>query len=121
MLPAGACESAPQTNAKANAPATTSASDTSERLASVVASLFPAHAGRLDRLAVDYARAGLRVSSEVNPHPLAQRPVHPFPGAVEAPSSEVVVDGLPRREVVGQKPPGAAAFDDVEDGVKDLA
>ncbi len=36
------------------------------------------------------------------------------------PSPEVVIDGPPRREVVGQKPPGAAAIEDVEDGVEDL-
>jgi hypothetical protein len=29
--------------------------------------------------------------------------------------------GLPGREVVGQKPPGTATTDDVEDSVKDLA
>ncbi len=32
-----------------------------------------------------------------------------------------MVDGLPRREVVRQQPPGAAAADDVEDGVQDFA
>src|SRR5215217_1979959 len=30
------------------------------------------------------------------------------------------MDGLPGWEVVGQKPPGAATTDDVEDSVKDL-
>ena len=30
------------------------------------------------------------------------------------------LDGLPRREVVGQEPPLAAAFEDVEDGIEDL-
>ena len=32
-----------------------------------------------------------------------------------------MVDGLPGREVVGKQAPGAAAADDVEDGVEDLA
>ncbi len=32
-----------------------------------------------------------------------------------------MVDGLPRREVVRQQPPGAAAADDVEHGVQDFA
>ena len=36
------------------------------------------------------------------------------------PFPEVVVDGGPPREVVGQEPPLAAAFEDVEDGIEDL-
>jgi hypothetical protein len=32
-----------------------------------------------------------------------------------------MMDGLPRRKVMRQKPPRAAAANDVEDGVKDLA
>ena len=56
-----------------------------------------------------------------DPRPLAQGSAHPLPGAIQAPEAEVVVDGLPKREVVGQESPGAAAFDDVEDGVEYLA
>src|ERR687885_1875784 len=52
-------------------------------LASVVAPLFPAHAGGLNRPAVDYARAGLRVSTDTYAYPLAQRSVHPLPNAVD--------------------------------------
>jgi hypothetical protein len=36
-----------------------------------IASLFSTHAGSLDRLAVHYGRAGLRVSLEAHPHSLA--------------------------------------------------
>ena len=45
-----------------------------------------------------------------------------FPSTVDAPSSEVVVvvDGFPRRELMGHQAPSTATFDDVEDGVKDL-
>ena len=43
-----------------------------------------------------------------------------FPSTVDAPSSEVVVDGFPRREFMGQQAPSTAPSDDVEDGVKDL-
>jgi hypothetical protein len=43
-----------------------------------------------------------------------------FPSTVDAPSSEVVVDGFPRREFMGQQAPSTATSDDVEDGVKDL-
>src|SRR3712207_9496553 len=67
---------------------------------------------------VRYAGAGLRVPLQANPHALAQGGVHPLPGAVQAPGAEVMVDGIPRREVVRQQPPGAAAAVDVEDGVQ---
>jgi hypothetical protein len=43
------------------------------------------------------------------------------PQPIQAESSEVVVDCLPRREVAGQKPPGTSAANHVEDGVEDLA
>ena len=90
-------------------------------LATVVAAFFSAHACGLDRLAVHYACARLRVSLEANSHPLAQSGVHPFPCAIQAPSSEVVVDGLPGRELVGHKSPSTSATDYVKDGVEDLA
>ena len=38
-----------------------------------------------------------------------------------APAPEVVVDGLPRRERVGEHPPLDAALDEVEDSVEDEA
>src|SRR5215210_8733865 len=46
--------------------------------------------------------------------------MYPLPRSVQTPESEVVVDGLPRWEVVGQESPGAAATEHVEDGVEDL-
>ena len=43
-------------------------------------------------------------------------------GSVRTPSSEVTIDGPPHGgKTVGQEPPSAAAFNDVEDGVKALA
>src|SRR5215210_8702615 len=90
-------------------------------LAPVVAALFSSHAGSLDRLAVHYGRAGLRVSLEAHPQTLAQGGVKPLPGTIQAPKAEVVVDGLPRREVVWQESPLTAAADHIEDGIKDLA
>jgi hypothetical protein len=87
----------------------------------VVAPFSSSDAGRLHRLAVNYPHARLGIPLEANPHPFAQRGVHPLPDPVQTPRAEVVVDGLPRREVVGQKPPGAAALQEVEDGVEDLA
>jgi hypothetical protein len=47
--------------------------------------------------------------------------VDPLPGAVLTPSPEVMVDGLPGREVVRKQTPLAATTRDVEDGVEDLA
>jgi hypothetical protein len=42
-------------------------------LGAVVSTLFAAHPGRFDRLAVDYPGAGLRVPLQTDPHPpLAQ-------------------------------------------------
>ncbi len=70
-------------------------------LAAVISSLLFAYAGALDRLAIDYASAGLRISPHTDPHPLAQDGVQLLPGIVKAPSPEVMMDGLPRRKVVG--------------------
>ena len=47
--------------------------------------------------------------------------VHPFPGSVYSPQTEVVIDGLPRWEVMRQKAPSAATTDHVKDSVEDLA
>src|SRR5215218_5435023 len=87
----------------------------------IVAALFSSHPGTLDRLTIHYPGAGLGVPPEADPHPLAQSNVHPFPRPVQTPGAEVVVDSLPGWEVVRQQPPGAAAANDVEDGVEDLA
>ena len=54
-------------------------------LGSVIAALFSTYPGSLDRLAVHYACARLRVSLEAHSHLLAQGGVHPFPGAIQAP------------------------------------
>ena len=83
----------------------------------VVASFSSSDAGRLHRLAVYYPRARLGIALEANPHPFAQRGVHPLPDPVQTPRAEVVVDRGPSREVVGQKPP----LQEIEDGVEDLA
>ncbi len=40
---------------------------------------------------------------------------------VQPESPEMVVDGRPWRKVVVQKPPRAAAFEHIEDGVKNIA
>src|SRR5215211_178520 len=88
-------------------------------LGGVEASLVAAHSRGPDRLGVHYCGAGVRVSAKVRPQPFAQLGVKALPGPIDAPPPEPVIDGLPRRELSGQKSPGAAALQDVEDGVED--
>src|SRR5215210_3140510 len=72
-------------------------------LAPIVSALLSAsYPGCFYRLAIHYACAWLRVSLEAHPHLLAQGSVHPLPGSIHSPDAEVVVDGLPRWEVVGK-------------------
>jgi hypothetical protein len=52
---------------------------------------------------------------------MAQGSMQPLPGTIDAPSSEVVVDGFPRWELLRQQAPSTTTSDDVEDSVKDLA
>jgi hypothetical protein len=47
--------------------------------------------------------------------------IEPGPQAVAAPLAEVVIDGLPRREVFWQEPPLGTGLDQIEDGVEDFA
>jgi hypothetical protein len=47
--------------------------------------------------------------------------MHPLPGAVLAPDPTVVVDDLPRREVMRQQAPGTPTADDIEDPMQDVA
>ena len=63
----------------------------------------------------------LGVPLQAYPRALTQGGVHPFPGPIHSPEAEVVVDGLPRREVVGQKAPSTAAAYHVKNRVEDLA
>src|SRR5215210_9436327 len=87
----------------------------------IVATFFSTHAARLYRLAIDDARAGLRVSLEAHPHPLAQGCVYSGPCSVQAKLSEVVVDATLRWEIMRKQAPGTAAPYNIEDSVKDLA
>src|SRR6516162_4051668 len=77
--------------------------------------------GRLDRLAVDHGGAGRRLAVVHPPHVGPQDVVDLLPQAPVPPGVEVIGNGLPRREVVGEHPPGAAAAGQVEGGVDDLA
>ncbi len=86
-------------------------------LASVITSIFSAYCATLDRLGIHHASAGLRIPLQANPKAFTDSPIDPLPGAVDAPSSEVVIDRGPSREVVGKQTPLTATFEDVEDGV----
>src|ERR687898_3208903 len=86
-------------------------------LASVVAALLSAHRGALYRLRIHHARTGLRVPLQANPEAFSYGPIDPFPGTVDTPFSEVVVDGGPSGEVVGKQAPLTTALKHVEDGV----
>src|SRR5215213_9078580 len=90
-------------------------------LSSVVTSPIPSHTGALDRLAIHNARAGLRISLEAYSQTMAQGSVQPLPGTLDAPSSEVVVNGLPRWKLMRQQAPSTTTSDDVVDSIKDLA
>ena len=71
-------------------------------LPGIVASLVPAYPCGLDALGIDDGGAGLRVPPEAYSYPAAECLVQPLPRIVEPPEAEVVLEGLPRREVVGQ-------------------
>ena len=90
-------------------------------LARVVAAR-PAGLAGLDALAVDHAR----------PRGWPRRPARSRSSMTRwwfnvsqharvAEAGEPSIDGLPRREAVGQHPPGTAAAQHIEDGVEDLA
>jgi hypothetical protein len=56
-------------------------------LAAVVTTLFSAHSGSLDRLAIHYACTGLRISLPANPQAFPHCGVDPLPGTIDAPFS----------------------------------
>jgi hypothetical protein len=89
-------------------------------LSTIVAPLFATGPACLGRLGINDTRAGLWVSPQPHPQAYTQSCVEPLEGSINAPSPKPPVDGLLRREVAGQKPPSAAALEDVEDGVEDL-
>src|SRR3712207_3153438 len=90
-------------------------------LAAVEASLLAPDTCSFHRLAVHDSGAGLGISSEPHPQAFAHRVVQSFPGTIQAPLPEVVEHCLPGWELAREHAPLAAAFQDVEDGVKDLA
>jgi hypothetical protein len=91
-----------------------------DRLFSPVVPAVAAPAGGPHRLTVDPAGAGHRRQPGLQPALPAEFRVDLLPGAVEPPRPEVPVRGLPRREVVRQRPPRRPGLQVVEDGVAHL-
>jgi hypothetical protein len=89
-------------------------------LAAVVTALITSHTSALDRLAVHYASAWLRIPFLAHSHMTAQSSVYPLPRALNPPGSEVMVDGLSGRKVVRQQAPGTSTTHEVEDGLESL-
>src|SRR5215203_4760420 len=91
-------------------------------LGSVVAALFAAYPGRLERLAVDYLRHWAEGPSSSAPLLACAGPS--ASSATSRPNARSGSSGRRSscpREVVGQQSPSAAAANYVEDGVYDLA
>jgi len=62
-----------------------------------------------------------RVLARLRPRPADQRVAYLGNNAARVPAPKVVVDGLPRGQVVGQIAPLAACCEDIQDGVDDFA
>lgn len=54
--------------------------------------------------------ARLRIAVRLDPQPFAQGSIDEFSPAIIPPDADVVVDRLPRREVVGQEAPVTAGL-----------
>ena len=72
----------------------------------------------LDALGVNDGGRRRRFTSLLHAHLLAQGVMHSLPQSVFLPAPEVAVDGVPGGQVVGQKPPGTAGAQLVENGVE---
>jgi hypothetical protein len=78
---------------------------TIDLLASIVTAFLSAYPASLDRLGIYYPGAGLRISLQANSETFPDSSIYALPGTVDAPFSEIVVDGGPSREVVRKHAP----------------
>src|SRR5690606_27037309 len=85
-----------------------------------VVPLRAAAVGRLDGLSVHPQGFRTRRGTGLDAAVLTQRGVDLVPDPGQTPVAEQTVDGLPRREVVGDHPPRAAGPEVVEDGIDHL-
>src|SRR5579864_7004960 len=89
-------------------------------LLAAVGSHFRAPLGRLDRLTVDAGDAGSRIAASLRTNTPAKDVEQAVPGAVLLPLLEIVVDGFPGRQIIGQSSPRATLAGKVQDGVDDF-
>src|SRR5690349_22575739 len=87
------------------------------RIIAACATLFTGAHG----LAIHDGTAGLRFATHGSPHPGPHGVVDFLPCAVAPALPEVVINGSPRRQIMRQKLPGAAAADYIEDTIQNLA
>src|SRR5215216_5981498 len=91
----------------------------------VLVGVVATRAGRffngLDTLGVHDGSCRLRVLACPLPLGRTQDFEDERPQPVQSESPEMVINTRPRRKVMRQKPPMTATFQDVEDGVKDIA
>src|SRR3954454_1404123 len=90
-------------------------------LVGVVAARVGRFFDRFDALGVHDGRCWLGILAYSLPLGRAHGSEDKEPRSGQTEPSEVVVNGRPRREVMGQKPPMTGTFQDVEDGVKNIA
>src|SRR6266487_3240345 len=84
--------------------------------AGIKPNLAPVAVG-FDALAIQYGGARLGITLFIVTNAGAQDIMESRPGAVQAPRAEDVIDGLPRRILFWQKPPGNATFEDIQDRI----
>src|SRR5436309_15672460 len=87
-----------------------------ELLATIVAA-GSARMGRLDGLTIENRRRGQRLTSGRHPDALAQTAVDLLPDARPTPLPEVIIDGLPFRQIMRQHTPGAATAQYIQHGI----
>ena len=87
-------------------------------LAAVIAARTTGLSG-LDRLAVDHRRGGLGLTSPGDPMTLSQDLVDPLPGSLPAPRAQVVVNILPRRQIMRHHAPSNTASQNIEAAIND--
>jgi hypothetical protein len=90
----------------------------------LLAAIIPAptaHAGGLDRWALDAACAGLRITAEAATERFTHRRVQTLPGPLPPPAAQVRIHRLPCRPFLGQKAPGSAGAELGEDRSEDGA
>ncbi len=80
----------------------------------------PPFFGGLHGLTIHDPSTGLAPLPSGHAHIAAEQIMHQLPGAIFLPTPKVLVDNLPRRQVMGYQPPRTAAAHDIEDAVQDL-